>query len=103
MQEPQLGTGHAVQQAETALADFSGDVLILYGDVPFVRPATMQAMIARLHAAGRARLWWCSASEPRGCGGNMAGSSPMTSGRITKMVEFKDADAAEDARLQSVQ
>jgi bifunctional UDP-N-acetylglucosamine pyrophosphorylase/glucosamine-1-phosphate N-acetyltransferase len=38
VQEPQLGTGHAVQQAEGALADFDGDVLILYGDVPSCRP-----------------------------------------------------------------
>ena len=32
-----IGTGHAVQQAESALAGFDGDVLILFGDVPFVR------------------------------------------------------------------
>ena len=44
VQEPQLGTGHAVQQAEGALGGFVGDVLILYGDVPFVPTATMQAM-----------------------------------------------------------
>ncbi len=50
VQEPQHGTGHAVQMAETALADFDGDVLILYGDVPFVPTATMQGMIDRLHA-----------------------------------------------------
>src|SRR5690606_23777036 len=48
VQDPQLGTGHAVQQAEGALAGFEGDVLILYGDVPFVRPETMRAMIDRL-------------------------------------------------------
>ena len=45
VQEPQLGTGHAVQQAEAALAGFSGDVLILYGDVPFVSTATMLSLI----------------------------------------------------------
>src|SRR3989344_5481516 len=50
VQDPQLGTGHAVQQAEGALAGFDGDVLILYGDVPFVPAATMQAMIDRLPA-----------------------------------------------------
>lgn len=48
VQEPQLGTGHAVQQAEAALSGFDGDVLILYGDVPMVPTATMQAMIDRL-------------------------------------------------------
>ncbi len=51
VQEPQLGTGHAVQMAEGALGGFEGDVLILYGDVPFVPTATMQAMIDRLNAA----------------------------------------------------
>src|SRR3546814_408427 len=56
VQEPQLGTGHAVRQAEGALAGFAkenegGDVLILYGDVPFVPAATMRAMIDRLNAS----------------------------------------------------
>ncbi|MEP7350344.1 MAG: bifunctional UDP-N-acetylglucosamine diphosphorylase/glucosamine-1-phosphate N-acetyltransferase GlmU [Sphingorhabdus sp.] len=50
VQEPQHGTGHAVQQAEGALAGFDGDVLILYGDVPFVPTATMQMMVDRLNA-----------------------------------------------------
>ncbi|MDE8653236.1 bifunctional UDP-N-acetylglucosamine diphosphorylase/glucosamine-1-phosphate N-acetyltransferase GlmU [Novosphingobium album (ex Liu et al. 2023)] len=49
VQEPQHGTGHAVLQAEAALAGFEGDVLILYGDVPFVRAQTMRAMLDRLH------------------------------------------------------
>ena len=40
VQEPQLGTGHAVQQAKDALAGFDGDVLVLYADVPFVRAAS---------------------------------------------------------------
>ena len=51
VQEPQQGTGHSVKMAEAALAGFSGDVLILYGDVPFVRAQTMRAMLDRLHAA----------------------------------------------------
>jgi len=51
LQEPQLGTGHAVLQAKQALADFTGDVLILYGDVPFVRAETMQMMLDRLHGS----------------------------------------------------
>ena len=50
VQEPQHGTGHAVQMAEAALAGFDGDVLILYGDVPFVPTLTMQMMIDRLNA-----------------------------------------------------
>src|SRR4051812_10518318 len=44
-QAEQLGTGHAVRQAEAALAGFHGDVLILYGDVPLVSTATMHRML----------------------------------------------------------
>src|SRR4051812_8351740 len=49
VQADQLGTAHAVAQAERALGGFSGDVLILYGDVPLVSCETMARMIARLH------------------------------------------------------
>jgi len=45
LQTEQLGTAHAVQQAETALADFDGDVIVLYGDTPFVNVETLQAML----------------------------------------------------------
>ena len=53
VQADQLGTGHAVQQAKEALGSFAGDILILYGDVPMVTPATMRRMLDRLHAADK--------------------------------------------------
>ena len=43
-QEPQLGTGHAVQQAVPVLAD-DGVVLVLSGDVPLTRPATLYHLV----------------------------------------------------------
>jgi bifunctional UDP-N-acetylglucosamine pyrophosphorylase/glucosamine-1-phosphate N-acetyltransferase len=43
-QAEQLGTGHAVMQARTALAGFDGDVIVLYADTPFVAPETLAAM-----------------------------------------------------------
>ena len=46
LQSEQLGTGHAVSQAKSALADCTGDVIVLYGDTPFVRPETLQALLA---------------------------------------------------------
>ncbi|MDB5657798.1 MAG: UDP-N-acetylglucosamine diphosphorylase/glucosamine-phosphate N-acetyltransferase [Cypionkella sp.] len=50
LQEPQLGTAHAVDMAAPLLADFAGDVIVLYGDTPFIRPETLQAMRdARAH------------------------------------------------------
>jgi bifunctional UDP-N-acetylglucosamine pyrophosphorylase / glucosamine-1-phosphate N-acetyltransferase len=94
VQEPQLGTGHAVQQAEGALADFSGDVLILYGDAPFVPTATMQAMIDRLNApdAPAVVVLAFEPEDPTGYGRVI-----VQDGRIVKMVEQKDASEAERA------
>ena len=43
-QEPR-GTGHAVAQAEQALKGFNGDVLILYGDTPLIRPETLAQLV----------------------------------------------------------
>ena len=45
IQEPQLGTGHAVQQTESLLKDFTGDVLVLSGDVPLLRKSTIDKML----------------------------------------------------------
>lgn len=89
VQDPQLGTGHAVQQAEGALQGFDGDVLILYGDVPFVRPETMRAMIERLHAedAPAVVVLGFQPADPLQYGRVLAHDD----GRIAMMVEYKDA------------
>ncbi|MFN4112673.1 MAG: bifunctional UDP-N-acetylglucosamine diphosphorylase/glucosamine-1-phosphate N-acetyltransferase GlmU [Sphingomonadaceae bacterium] len=93
LQEPQLGTGHAVQQAEGALAGFAGDVLVLYGDVPFVRPETMQRMLDRLHAPDApAVVVLAFAPEDTLQYGRVIADE---SGRILKMVEHKDASEEE--------
>ncbi|MGN6289509.1 MAG: bifunctional UDP-N-acetylglucosamine diphosphorylase/glucosamine-1-phosphate N-acetyltransferase GlmU [Sphingopyxis terrae] len=95
VQEPQLGTGHAVQQAESALADFTGDVLILYGDVPFVPSATMQAMIDRLNApdAPAVVVLTFFTGYPHHYGRVIEGEGDQ----IAKMVEYKDASDVERA------
>lgn len=46
VQEPQLGTGHAVQVTKQALSGFKGRVLVLYGDVPLVSQKTMEEMVS---------------------------------------------------------
>lgn len=94
VQEPQLGTGHAVQQAQGPLAGFSGDVLILYGDVPLVRAATMQRMLDRLHADDAPAIVVLG-FEPHDT--LRYGRVIADGDRITKMVEHKDATAAERA------
>ena len=94
-QEPQLGTGHAVRQAQSALGGFEGDVLVLYGDVPLVTAATMQRMIDRLHQADApvAVVLGFTPADPLAYGRIIAGADDL----IVKMVEYKDASADERA------
>ena len=94
-QEPQLGTAHAVLQARAALADFDGDILILYGDVPLVSAATMRRMLDALAApaAPACVVLGFRPADPLAYGRVLAD----TDGRITKMVEYKDATEAERA------
>ena len=94
VQERQLGTGHAVMQARAALEDFEGDVLIMYGDVPFVRAETMAAMVDRLHRedAPAVVVLGFQPADPKQYGRVLA-----EDGRIRKMVEFKDATEEERA------
>jgi bifunctional UDP-N-acetylglucosamine pyrophosphorylase/glucosamine-1-phosphate N-acetyltransferase len=94
-QEPQLGTGHAVQQAEAALGSFEGDILILYGDVPMPSIATMRRMLDRLNApdAPLSVVLGFRPPDPLAYGRIIADGA----GAITKMVEHKDASEAERA------
>ncbi|UNU42529.1 bifunctional UDP-N-acetylglucosamine diphosphorylase/glucosamine-1-phosphate N-acetyltransferase GlmU [Sphingopyxis sp. YF1] len=94
VQEPQLGTGHAVQQAEGALTGFDGDVLILYGDVPFVPAATMRAMIDRLNAPDAPAVV-VLAFEPDDA--QQYGRVITDGDYVTRMVEHKDATPEERA------
>jgi bifunctional UDP-N-acetylglucosamine pyrophosphorylase/glucosamine-1-phosphate N-acetyltransferase len=95
IQAEQLGTGHAVCQAETALAGFEGDVLILYGDVPLVTTETMRAMIERLNGAGDPSVVILG-FRPANAGayGRVIAD---TDGRNARIVEFKDASPDERA------
>jgi bifunctional UDP-N-acetylglucosamine pyrophosphorylase/glucosamine-1-phosphate N-acetyltransferase len=95
VQDPQLGTAHAVQQAEQALAGFEGDVLILYGDTPLVSLETLQAARARLGGENgpAVAVIGFRPADPLRYGRIVAGSD----GVIAKMVEWKDASADERA------
>ncbi|WP_106639719.1 bifunctional UDP-N-acetylglucosamine diphosphorylase/glucosamine-1-phosphate N-acetyltransferase GlmU [Allosphingosinicella vermicomposti] len=95
VQEPQLGTGHAVQQAEASLAGFDGDVLILFGDAPLVTSATMQRMLDRLHGPDKPASV-VLAFRPAD---TLSYGRVITreDGTIEKMVEHKDASEKERA------
>ena len=96
LQAEQLGTGHAVAQAEDALAGFDGDVLILYGDVPLVRAETMRAMLERLNAADAPAVVVLGfrPADPGAYGRLIVAEG---GDRLEKIVEYKDASDAERA------
>lgn len=54
VQEPQLGTGHAVQCAREQLEGFSGTVLVCYGDMPLLRRDVYEALLRRHEQTGSA-------------------------------------------------
>lgn len=95
LQAEQLGTAHAVAQAESALAGFVGDVLILYGDVPLVEAETMRRMLDRLNGddAPATVVLGFRPVDPGAYGRVIADAG----GRIDRMVEYKDASAEERA------
>jgi len=88
LQAEQLGTGHAVMQAMPHVA--ADQVLILYGDVPLIRPATLE----RLCAAGRGGLAILTVElpDPKGYGRIVREGA-----KVARIVEEKDASAAEKA------
>jgi bifunctional UDP-N-acetylglucosamine pyrophosphorylase/glucosamine-1-phosphate N-acetyltransferase len=91
-QTEQLGTGHAVQMAESALSGFTGRVLVLAGDVPLLRPATLRNLIGE-HARRKAAATVLTAilPDPTGYGRIIRDKAGM----ILKIVEHKDATEAE--------
>jgi len=101
-QAEQLGTGHAVQQAVPYLlagdedADDKNDVtLVLYGDVPLVRPDTLRALLdARAQTGGLAVLTEHLA-DATGYGRIVRDKSGDAANRIVRVVEHKDANAEE--------
>jgi bifunctional UDP-N-acetylglucosamine pyrophosphorylase/glucosamine-1-phosphate N-acetyltransferase len=94
-QAEQKGTAHAVQQAHGALADFTGNILILYGDTPFVAAETLTEMLARLDGPDAPAIVVLTSSpdDPKAYGRVILG----TGDTIAKMVEYKDASEAERA------
>ena len=92
-QEPQLGTGHAVQQALPQLAD-DGVTLILSGDVPLTQASTLQALLA-LCAGQQLALLTLAMPDPTGYGRIVRENGDSAGGKVLAIVEHKDASDAQ--------
>ena len=89
LQEPQLGTAHAVAQAAPLLAGATGEAIVLYGDTPFIRAETLQAMLAarRDHAVV---ILGFEARDP-----GRYGRLIVNGNSLERIVEYKEASEAE--------
>ena len=91
VQTEQLGTAHAVAQAAPHLADQAGDTVVLYGDTPFIRPETLEAM-QEARARHAVVVLGFSARDPGRYGRLVAQGDALE-----RIVEFKDATDEERA------
>ena len=97
-QMPQLGTGHAVQQALPALDPAAEVTLILNGDVPLIAPATAQALV---QACGGERLALLTVRLPDPSGYGRIVRDAALGGTVRAIVEHKDA-SDEQRRIDEV-
>ena len=97
VQEPQLGTGHAVLQAEAALRGATGTLLLLSGDVPLLRGETLVALAdAHRQRGAAATVVTARVRHPDGYGRIV-----RTGGEISAIVEHKDA-SEEERRIDEI-
>ncbi len=90
LQAEQLGTAHAVLQAEPILGSLEGTTLVVCGDTPLIRPETMQALFAHHEAKNaKATILTAVAENPTGYGRILRD----TDGQVAQIVEQKDASA----------
>ena len=87
LQEPQLGTAHALQQAEPLLTGRLGTLVLLSGDVPLLTGDTLQRLVERHRGSGAAAtVVTATVERPYGYGRIV-----RTRGRISRIVEERDA------------
>jgi len=99
-QTEQLGTGHAVQQVIPALAGFEGNLLVLNGDVPLLRPETIENML-KTHCENNnaATILTAQMDDPTGYGRVFCDESLI----VQEIIEHRDCTPAqrENARINA--
>lgn len=91
IQAERLGTANAVLAAEPAIADFDGDVLVLYGDTPLLLPETISRLLAALDGGATLAVLGCKAADPTGYGRLLRDET----GTLTAIREEREATEAE--------
>ncbi len=91
VQDPPMGTGHAVLAAKAALTGFEGDVLVNYADGPLLGPDEIAPLFALREAGADLAVLGFETPEPAAYGRLMLDAE----GRLSKIVEAKDASPAE--------
>jgi bifunctional UDP-N-acetylglucosamine pyrophosphorylase/glucosamine-1-phosphate N-acetyltransferase len=91
VQDPPLGTGHAVLAAASALADFSGDVVVTYADAPLITPDSVEGLLALRAAGADVAVLGFEAANPAAYG-RLVMEGPAG---LAKIVEAKDASPDE--------
>lgn len=92
VQEEQLGTGHAIMQSEATLKGFTGDVVVLSGDVPLLTADSMHELIDHhQQTAASATILTADFTDPTGYGRIVRNSD----GSVKRIVEHKDATEEE--------
>ena len=87
LQQPQNGTGHAVQQLMPALEGFSGELLVLNGDVPLLRAETIDELVSTHRRSGAdVTLLTARLDDPTGYGRVFADAS----GQVSGIIEHRD-------------
>ena len=88
LQAEQLGTAHAVQQAEPVLGTLEGTTLVVCGDTPLIRPETMKSLFDyHISQNAKATILTAVAEDPTGYGRVLRD----TEGNVAQIVEQKDA------------
>jgi bifunctional UDP-N-acetylglucosamine pyrophosphorylase/glucosamine-1-phosphate N-acetyltransferase len=90
VQDPPLGTGHAVRAAQAALADFDGDVIVTYADCPLTDAEAVAPLFALRAQGADVAVLGFEAADP-GAYGRLV----IAHGELERIVEAKDADATE--------
>jgi bifunctional UDP-N-acetylglucosamine pyrophosphorylase / glucosamine-1-phosphate N-acetyltransferase len=92
LQDPPLGTAHAVNAAREALAGFEGDVLIVYADTPLIQADTLRRLRIALHEPAEAAVAVLAfrPADPAEYGRILLDRD----GTVSAIVEHRDADAA---------